>query len=160
MPNEVTFQLGPAVLAGVVASFVVLVAMIVMLAVAPRRFPANPLYLTGSAFSIDTTLAYGLGLSLILVTGAAYGAVVSAVLTGFEAESLEFLWGAAAGIALSIVSGTTLGYARSLNRAVRAGQVGDPGPFLIRYGHTSFAQFAAAHVLFGIISGSLYAALS
>lgn len=160
MPDEVTLQLGPAVLAGVVASFVVLATMVVMLAVAPTRFPANPLYLTGSSFSIDTTLAYGLGLSLILVTGAAYGAVVSAVLIGFEVESLESLWGAVAGIALSIVSGTTLGYARSLNRAVRAGQVGDPGPFLIRYGSNSAAQFAAAHALFGAITGSLYAALS
>lgn len=159
MPDEVTFQLGPALLAGFVSSFVVLIVIIMMLAVAPTRFPVNPLYLMGSAFSIDTTAAYGLGLSLILLSGIAYGIVVSAVLTGFEAESLEFLWGAIAGAALSVVSGTTLAYARTLNRAVRSGQVGDPGPFLVRYGKPSVGQFTVAHVLFGAVSAQVYSLL-
>lgn len=160
MPTEVTFQIGPALIAGLIASFVVIVLVIGMLAIAPTRFPLNPLYLIGSSISIDTTLAYGIGLILLLVTGTAYGIFVAAVFTGFEVENLEFLWGAVTGLALSIVTGTTLAYARNLNRAVRAGQVGDPGPFLVRYGNASAVQLVFGHALFGSITGVLYALFS
>lgn len=155
-----TFQIGPTLIAGAVAGFIVLFLNIVMLAVAPTRFPANPLYLIGSAISIDTTFAYAAGLTLILLTGTGYGILVSAMLTGFEVESLEFVWGGIVGTALSIISGTTLAYSRTLNRAVRAGHVGDPGPFLVAYGKTSVAQFVVVHILFGAITALLYTALS
>ncbi len=158
--DDATFQLVPALVAGLVATFAVLFGIIVMLAFSPVRFPLNPLYLTGSAFSIDTTAAYGWGLGVLLTVGLGYGIVVSAVLTGFQATSLEFLWGAGAGGALAVVTGTTLAYSRSLNRAVGAGQVGDPGPFLMRYGKLSLGQLIATHLIFGSIAGSLYAVLS
>lgn len=158
--DDMTFLLGPALISGVVSSALTLIVLIVTLALAPTRFPLNPLYLIGSAFSIDTTSAYGWGLGVLLAVGAAYGVVASAVLTGFQVANLEFLWGAMTGVALSILTGTTLAYGRSLNRAVRTGHVGDPGLFLIRYGPWSVTQLVVSHVLFGTIASVLYAALS
>jgi hypothetical protein len=157
--DNVAFSIGPALLAGVISTVVVLVLLMVTLAVTPTRFPLNPLYLIGSAFSIDTTAAYGLGLGVLLIVGAAYGGVVSAVCSGFHITEFEFLWGALTGVVLSIVTGTTLAYARSLNRAVRSGQIGDPGPFLIRYGPWSVAQLVFSHVLLGTVAGAVYATL-
>ena len=158
--EDITFKLGPALVAGVVSSAGTTFLLFAMLAIAPTRFPLNPLYLVGSAFSIDTTPAYIWGFGVLLLAGAAYGVVVSAVFTGFQVDSFEFLWGAVTGGVLSVVSGTTLAYLRSLNRAVRAGQVGDPGLFLIRYGPWSVTQLVVAHVLFGTITGGMYATLS
>ncbi|MDA1296727.1 MAG: hypothetical protein O3B04_01825 [Chloroflexi bacterium] len=158
--DDVTFQFVPALVAGIAATVAALLVLMVMLAVAPTLFPFNPLYLIGSAFSIDTTSAYGWALGVLLLIGAAYGVFVSAVFTGFQVTELEFLWGALTGAALSVVIGTTLAYARSLNRAVRAGQVGEPGPFLLRYGWRSVTQLVAVHVLFGLIAGVVYTTLT
>lgn len=158
--DTVTFHPVPALISGLVAGLAVLLMLFAMLARMPYRFPLNPLYLIGSAFSIDTTVAYAWGAAVILAGGAGYGLIISAAFTGFEVDSLEFLWGAAVGSVLSIVSGTTLAYSRTLNRAVRAGEVGDPGPFLLRYGRWSMAQFLAAHAVFGMLTGALYRALS
>lgn len=146
----------PALLAGLISTLIVLIAVVAMLVTMPTRFPLNPLYLTGSAFSIDTTAAYLSGLGILLTVGTGYGIFVSAVLTGFEVQSLEPLWGGLAGAVLSIVTGTTFAYSRSLNRAVRVGYVGDPGPFLLRYGAPSAAQFVVSHILFGLIAATLY----
>ena len=158
--DDVIFEIGPALMAGMITAIALLILMIVMLALAPTRFPLNPLYLTGSAFSIDTTVAYSFGLGVLLLIGAAYGVFVSAVFTGFQVAEFEFLWGAPTGAALSVVTGTTLAYGRSFNRAVRAEQVGDPGPFLICYGRWSVTQLIGSHILFGMIAGAVYAALS
>lgn len=153
---QLVFQFSKVVPAGIFAALVTLIALIVMLAIMPRRFPMNPLYLVGSAFSINTTTAYISGLVIFLVGGLAYGSFVAASLVGFEALGRHYLWGAGAGLFLLIVTGTTLAYARNLNRAVRAGQVGDPGPFLVRYGKYSVAQLVFAHMLFGAVAGQLY----
>lgn len=160
MADEAAFQIAPALLAGLISTVVFLIAVMVMLAVLPTRFPLNPLFLIGSSFSIDTTAAYIAGLGTVLLSGIGYGIVVSAVLTGFQVSGLEPLWGAAAGFTLSIVSGTTFAYSRSLNRHVRTGYVGDPGPFLLRYGGLSVAQLVIAHVLFGALVTTLYTAFA
>lgn len=158
--TDVPFEPGPALVAGLAAAFITLLIIMVALAVAPVRFPLNPLYLVGSAVSIETTTAYVAGLVIILVTGAAYGLLVSAVFSGFQVTELEPLWGAVTGLFLSVITGTTLAYGRTLNRAVRAGQVGDPGPFLVRYGKLTAGEFIVAHMVFGLITAVIYIAMT
>ncbi len=158
--DAATLEIIPAIIAGLISGSAVVVIAVAMLALAPTRFPANPLYLIGSVFSIDTTKAYLAGLVFLLLAGTGYGIVISAALTGFEVDGLEFLWGGVVGAILSIVTGTTFAYSRSLNRAVRTGYVGDPGPFLLKYGATSMFQLIGLHVVFGVLTGTLYASLS
>lgn len=69
--DDVTFQFVPALVAGIAATVAALLVLMVMLAVAPTLFPFNPLYLIGSAFSIDTTSAYGWAVGILLLIGAA-----------------------------------------------------------------------------------------
>ncbi len=153
---ELAFRFGAVVPSALIAGAVALFVVMAMLAVMPTRFPANPLYLVGSAFSIETTAAYLWGLLAYFGGALGFGCVVAAVLVGFEVERFEFAWGIGAGIFLALVSGTTLAYARTLNRAVRAGLVSDPAPFLLRYGKGSAAQLVLAHALFGAVAGQLY----
>ena len=160
MTEPTSLEIAPAILAGLISTLIILAAVIAMLAVMPTRFPLNPLYLAGSAFSIDTTVAYLSGISVTVVVGIGYGIFVSAALTGFQAQNLEFAWGGVAGAVLSIVTGTTFAYSRSLNRAVRTGLVGDPGPFLLRYGRDSAIQLVFSHILFGVTTATLYVVLT
>ncbi len=156
--TELVFQFDIAAVAGLIAVLAVLLPVMLMLAFLPLRFPMNPLYLLGSAVTIETTYAYLSGLLMFLVGGVLYGSVVAAVQVGFEVASLAFLFGAATGGALFIVSGTTFAYSRALHRGVRIGLIGDPGPFLLRYGKATLAQLAVAHILFGAVAGQLYQA--
>ncbi len=160
MAAELTFQFDAAVLSGLIAGLATLMLLVLMLATMPVRFPLNPLYIVGSAFSIDTTPAYLWGLAALLIGSIAYGCFIGAVQVGFEIESFRYQWGAVTGLVLSIVTGTTLAYSRNLNRAVRAGYVNDPGPFLLRYGVNSAVQIALAHAIFGALAGQLYSSFS
>lgn len=145
--------------AGLVGGLAALTLVMAMLYSSPRRFPLHPLYLIGSMFTIETTAALLSGLTTILVIAGLYGLVIAALFNGFDASGLLPLWGAVAGAALSIVTGTSLAYMRVISPAVRKGQVGDPGPFLARYGSWSVTQVIVAHALFGMVAGFIYAVI-
>ncbi len=154
--TEAAFEPDAAVVAGLIAGAATLLAVILMLAVRPRTFPFNPLYLTGSAVSIETLPAYGFGLVVWFAVSAGYGCITAAVLTGFEVSGTQIAFGAATSLFLSVITGTTLAYSRSLNRSIRSGMVGDPGPFLLRYGRASALQLIAAHIVFGALAAEIY----
>lgn len=153
---QMTLNAGAAAAAGLAAGFLALLLMMALLILQPRRFPLNPLYLTGAVFSINATTAYIAGLVVILAVAAGYGVVIAAVFEGFELTSALPLWGAVIGGVLSIITGTSTAYLRVLSPAVRNGLLGDPGPFLISYGRWPVAELFASHVLFGLITGALY----
>lgn len=157
--NEITLNTIGAIVAGISGGAVAVALTIVMLAVAPKRFPLHPLYLVGSIFSIETTSALLNGLLVILSISGAYGIVIAALFVGFETSSFLPLWGGLAGAALSILTGTSVAYLRVVNPAIRKGLVGDPGPFVIRYGGWQVAAVVLSHVIFGLVTGAVYAVL-
>jgi hypothetical protein len=154
--DESSFNSTAAVIAGLAAGAISLVVTLALLLWRPRVFPLHPLYLVGSVFTIETTAAILSGLVAVLVVSAAYGTVIAALFNGFDASSWLPLWGAVAGAALSILTGVSLAYFRTVSPAARKGLVGDPGPFLLRYGKWQAAAMVLTHIVFGAITGALY----
>ena len=158
--EQTTLNAGAALASGLIAGAVTLLLLLGLLTAQPRRFPLNPLYLTGSLFTIETTQSYAAGLVATLAVSSGYGVVIAAVFVGFGADGLLPLWGALAGSVLSLVTGSSLAYMRTVSPVVRRGLIGDPGPFLLRYGRWSATELLASHALFGLVAGAVYSVLS
>ena len=154
--TETSLDIGTAAVAGLIAGGIALVIVFGMLATNPRTFPFNPLYLAGSAVTIETLPAYAIGLTTWLSVSVVYSVFIAAVMNGFEVTGHEYAWGAATGAVLAVITGTSISYARSISRSVRSGLVGEPGPFLVSYGLRSAAQLVAIHILFGAITSQIY----
>jgi len=129
-------------------------------AVWPRRFTFNPLYFLGAAFTIETTAAYGLGLGVALVVSEAYALLIGALAYAFDAGGTAWLLGAAAGSAMTVMSGSTLAYAGLLHRGVRSGLVGAPGPMAVRHGSAGVSALFGWHAMFGLMTGLVYGTLA
>lgn len=119
----------------------------------------NPLDLAGGIITDQPPLKHIIGALLLLITGQGYAIFISAFIYAWESYDYAWLIGIATGLALSVVSGVTLAYARLWHRGVRDGSRRHPRAFALGLSREAAIQLFVAHLIFGAVAGTVYTAL-
>ncbi len=103
--------------------------------------------------------AYGIGLMMHLMMGAAFGLVHAGILTAFDpttngaATFLGFVLGVVHGLIITMILPMMLTMAHPL---VRRGDIAQPGLALTGFGAMTPVGVTMAHGVFGLVAGAIY----
>lgn len=155
------YEAGPAIVAGLIGGIAFLLVVYMGLGVGMTRM--NFLHMLGSmvAPKSSRSTAYAIGFVIHMMMSAAFGLVHAGLLTAIGVSSVasaaawDLLIGAVHGVAVLIVLPVMLSMAHPL---VRSGDLDRPGVALMGYGSMTPAGSLMAHVAFGLVTGSIYAA--
>lgn len=154
------YEAGAAILAGLVGGLGFLVVVYMGLGIGMTRM--NFLSILGSMMAPKAPrgTAYGVGFVIHMMLSAAFGLLHAGILTALDVTSVgsaaawDLLIGAVHGVGALIVMPTMLTMAHPL---VRRGELERPGLAMMGYGSMTPAGSLMAHVVFGLITGSIYA---
>jgi len=155
------YEAGPAIVAGLVGGIAFLLVVYMGLGVGMTRM--NFLHMLGSMVAprSSRSTVYAIGLVVHLMMSAAFGLVHAGLLTAIGVSSVgsaaawDLLIGAVHGAGVLIVLPMILSMAHPL---VRSGDLDRPGVALMGYGPMTPAGSLMAHVAFGLVTGTIYAA--
>jgi hypothetical protein len=156
------YQAGTAILAGVIGGIAFLLVVYMGLGVGMTRM--DFLHLLGSMFAPRASkgTAYLIGLVVHLMMSAAFGLIHAGLLTAIGVTSVgsaaawDLLIGAVHGIGVLVILPAMLTMAHPL---VRSGDLERPGVAMVGYGQMTPMGSLAAHIVFGVVTGALYAAI-
>jgi len=153
------YEAGAAILAGLVGGLGFLVVVYMGLGIGMTRM--NFLSILGSMMAPDARgTAYVIGFAVHMMLSAAFGLTHAGILTALDVTSVgsaaawDLLIGAVHGLGALIVMPMMLTMAHPL---VRRGELERPGLAMMGYGSMTPAGSLMAHVVFGLIPGSIYA---
>ena len=156
------YAVGAAILAGLIGGVAFLAVVNMGLASGMTRM--NFLWLLGSmvAPKAPRRAAYGFGLAIHMMASAAFGLIHAGILTAIDATSVtsaaawDVLIGGAHGVGVLVFLPMMLVMAHPL---VRTGDIEKPRALLTGFGPMTPLGSLVAHVLFGLVTGSVYAAI-
>lgn len=150
------FDLGAAIIAGLVATGVMTAIMYMGLAMMPKQMPMNILFMIGSMMRRSSGSAYMMGIVMHFGTGAVFAIVHTGIYQAFGLDSQLIVWGLLFGAAHWVVAGMGMGMIGAMHPLIRGGELAAPGPFLKNYPMMSVAGFFMLHLVFGLVVGGIY----
>ncbi len=155
------FELGAALVAGILGGLAMLVIIYMGRAMGMTRM--DLLKTLGTMIpGVSGTKAYVAGLIIHLMSSAGFGLIHIGVLHAIGIGSI----GAAAGwdVLLGAIHGVMFLVAMPMmltlmHPLIRSGEMTAPGPALIGFGRMTPMGIVAAHVVFGLVTGAVYAAI-
>ena len=155
------YQAGSAILAGLSGGLAFLVVVYMGLGVGMTRM--NFLYMLGSMMPprASRSAVYVVGFAVHMMLSAAFGLVHAGILTAIGATSVgqaagwDVVIGAVHGVVVLMAMPLMLTMAHPL---VRTGRLDAPGVAMVGYGPMTPVGSLAAHIAFGLVTGTIYAA--
>ena len=156
------YAVGAAILAGLIGGVAFLAVVYMGLASGMTRM--NFLWLLGSmvAPKAPRRAAYGFGLAIHMMASAAFGLIHAGILTAIDATSVtsaaawDVLIGGAHGVGVLVLLPMMLAMAHPL---VRTGDIEKPRALLTGFGPMTPLGSLVAHIVFGLVTGSIYGAI-
>ncbi len=156
------FELGTAILAGLIGTAAMTAAMYAGYAMNMR---IDMPMLLGTMFLPKGAAAWSLGLMLHFMMGAVFFVIYAALFDALSIETSVAGWSALFGLIHGVVAGAAMGMMPAMHpRMVTAGGPGetqgvaDPGIFATTFGVMGPLALLALHVLYGAVGGLVYAA--
>ncbi len=155
------FQAGSAIGAGLIGGLVFLVVVYMGLGVGMTRMNFLSMLGTMMAPSASAGTTYAIGFGIHMMLSAAFGLVHAGILTAIgittigQAAGWDLVIGAVHGVVILMAMPMMLSMAHPL---VRDGRLDAPGVALVGYGPMTPVGSLAAHVAFGLVTGTIYAA--
>jgi hypothetical protein len=156
------YQAGAAILAGLIGGLAFLAVVYMGLGVGMTRMNFLPMLGSMMAPKASRSATYGIGLMIHLMASAAFGLIYAAILTAIDVDSVgaAAAWavviGALHGVGVVILMPVMLAMAHPL---VRRGELERPGALMTGFGSMTPVGSLAAHVVFGLVVGSVYAGI-
>lgn len=156
------YQAGAAILAGLIGGIAFLAVVYMGLMTGMTRMNFLPILGSMMAPKAPRATTYGIGLLVHLMLSAVFGLVHAGILTAIDLTSVgsaagwDALIGAVHGAGVVIVMPMMLAMAHPL---VRIGELERPGALMTGFGSMTPVGSLAAHVVFGLVTGSIYAAI-
>lgn len=154
------FDIVAAIIAGVVATLVMTIVMYMGKAVMPRQMPMNILHLLGTMMTRSTGPAYIMGVMMHGVMGVVFALIHVALFVAFGLEAGLFAWGILFGIIHWVIVGIGMGMMNVVHPVIRSGEMAAPGPFVKNLPMLNVMGFLMVHVIYGLVVGGLYQAIS
>ena len=155
------FDFGPAVLAGLVGGLAMLAVVYMGRTMGMTRM--DLLKTLGTMMpGVSGTMAYVVGLMAHLAMSAAFGLAHVGLLHAFAVTSTgdALLWGVAIGVAHGAVILVAMPIVLDMmHPLVRSGEMVKPGKLMRGFGSMTPMGMLAAHIVFGIITGAVYAGI-
>lgn len=155
----VEFDLGAAIVSGLVGGGVMVVLLTMGIAMMPGQMRMNLLLLVGGMMGLTGGAAYALGLMMHLGMSAVFGVVHAAIFAAGDIEDAVVLWGLLFGLVHAVMTGIALGMLPAVHPLIRAGRMEAPGVLALRLGGPTAMGFVVLHLVFGATVAVLYAAL-
>ena len=153
------FDGGTAVVAGLIGGTVMSVLLYMGIAMMPRQMKMNLFLMLGTMVFRDKTMAYAAGAMMHAMMSVVFGLIHVAFFVAFDVETSLAAWGLLFGLAHWMVSGMGLGMIGTMHPLMRRGEMAAPGAFALGYPSMTAMGFLMLHVLFGLLVGTVYAAL-
>ncbi len=156
------FQAGAAILAGLIGGIAFLVVVYMGLGIGMTRMDLLRMLGTMMAPKSSSAGAYVLGFVIHMMLSAAFGLAHAGILTALDvatvgsAAAWDLLIGAVHGAAVLIALPIMLDMAHPL---VRRGELERPGVALMGFGTMTPVGSLMAHVVFGLVTGAIYAGI-
>ena len=145
-----------AIIGGLIGTIAAVLFLQIWEVARPSHNEIRVVTLIGSAFSKNPFRQQLAGRAVLFVIGVCYGIFTSAVVYAFELEQTAWLVGAVVAVFLWVLTGVTLTYFRLLHPRIRNGEMKAPGPFGLGYSRLSAVMLLIAHVIFGVVCGTVY----
>lgn len=155
------YQAGSAIIAGLIGGLAFLVVVYMGLGVGMTRMNFLPMLGTMMTPRASDRGAYAIGFAIHMMLSAAFGLLHAGILTAIgvtsvgQAAGWDLVIGAVHGVAILVAMPVMLTMAHPL---VRGGTLEAPGVALTGYGSMTPVGSLMAHVAFGLVTGSIYAA--
>ena len=144
------------------------------IAMMPRHMKMNLFLMLGTMIVGNKPLASGHGASTVVnkpmaymtggmihgVMSIVFGLVHVAIYSALGLESALVAWGLLFGLVHWLVSGIGLSMAPAMHPLMKRGQMDSPGAFALNYPPMTAMGFFILHMVFGVVVGALYGALS
>ena len=130
------------------------------IAMMPRQMKMNLFMMLGTMMVRDTRMAYIAGATMHTMMSIVFGLVHVAFYNAFGLESSLVAWGIVFGLVHWLITGMMLGAVPIMHPLMRAGTMDPPGAFALGYPRTTAMGFLMLHVVFGILVGAIYTALT
>lgn len=153
----VEFEIGRAVVAGLVGGTVMLVMLYAGIAMMPSQMRMNLLLLLGGMMGLTGAPAYLVGLMMHAVASAVFGAIHAGVFAAADIDENVLLWGLLFGVVHAAASGMALGMMPAVHPLIRSRQMAAPGVLAMRLGAATSMGFVVLHLLFGAVVAVVYA---
>lgn len=156
------YQAGAAILAGLIGGLAFLLVVYMGLGVGMTRMNLLRMLGTMMAPGASGGSTYAIGFAIHMMLSAVFGLVHAGILTALDvatvgsAAAWDLLIAAVHGAAVLVLMPMMLDMAHPL---VRRGELERPGIALVGYGSMTPAGSLAAHVAFGLVTGTIYAAI-
>ena len=154
------FDGGAAVGAGLIAGAVMSVLLYMGVGMMPRQMKMNLFLMLGTMMVRDRSIAYVAGAMMHGMMSIAFALVHVALFNAFDLESSLAAWGIIFGLAHWVVSGMGLAMTPTMHPLIRKGEMDAPGAFALSYPAMTAMGFLMLHVVYGILVGAFYTALT
>ncbi len=154
-----SYDVGAAVLAGLVGGAVMAMLLYAGIAMAPKQMKMNLFYLLGTMMLPTGAVVYVAGAMIHGMMSVAFGLIHTGLYQAFGLESGLWAWGLLFGLAHWIVVGVGMGMMSIVHPRVRSGEVGAPGAFAKNYPPMTVVGFLMLHLIYGLLVGVVYGAL-
>ena len=154
-----SYDVGAAVVAGLVGGAVMSMLLYAGIAMAPKQMKMNLFYLLGTMMLPAGAMVYVAGAMMHGVMSVAFGLIHTGLYQAFGLESGLWAWGLVFGLLHWLVVGVGMGMMSVVHPRVRSGEVGAPGAFVKNYPGMTVMGFLMLHLVYGLLVGVVYEAL-
>ena len=154
------FDGGFAVISGLAGGAAMVAALYMGMAMMPGQMKMNLLRMLGTMMLSDGTMAYMAGGMIHAMMSVIFGLLHVAIYAALDLESNLAAWGLLFGAVHWMVVGMGLGMIPMMHAGIRKGIIGEPGVFATRYPPRTAVGFLMLHLMFGVLVGVIYSALS
>jgi hypothetical protein len=151
---------GAAIGAGLIGGAVMSVLLYMGIAMMPRQMKMNLFLMLGTMAFNGGSTAYVAGVMVHAMMSVVFGVVHVALYDAFGLESALVAWGVLFGVAHWVFSGVGLAMVPAMHPAMRRGDMDAPGAFATGHPPMTAMGFFMLHVLFGIVVGASYTAIT
>lgn len=154
------FEIGAAIIAGIVATVVMTAVMYLGRAMLPQQMPMNILHMLGTMMTRSTGPAYMIGGMMHFMNGILFAIVHAAIYAVLGLTSGLLLWGLLFGAFHWLITGVGMGMMPMMHPVIKAGDMDAPGAFAKNLPMLNIMGFLMAHLIFGLVVGVVYEALA
>ena len=155
-----SFDGGAAIGAGLIAGTAMSMLLYMGIAMMPKQMKMNLFLMLGTMFFRDRPMAYVAGAMMHAMMSIVFALVHVAFFTTFDLDTSLAAWGIVFGVIHWMVSGMGLGMMPTMHPLIRRGEMAAPGAFALSYPSMTATGFLMLHVVFGVLVGASYSALT
>lgn len=154
------FEAGWAAVAGLVGGAVMTAILYMGIFMMPSQMKMNLLLLLGTMMVPAGVVAYLMGAMMHAGASIVFGLIHGAVFSGADITDAAAAWGLLFGLVHWAVVGMALGMMPMMHPRIRSGEMAAPGLYALNYPPMTAMGFLMLHLVYGVLVGALYSALT